>query len=112
MDIVSHGIWAGLAAKTANKKVKRPLNLRLAFFFGVFPDIFAFTLPFIFLLWNLIFKGVSVFDLKHSHSVEGISQDSISFNNLTFNLYQLSHSLIIFILVFFLVFLFFFLPVF
>lgn len=105
MDIVSHGIWAGLATKTANNKLKKRLNPPLAFFFGVFPDLFAFTLPFIFLLWNLIFNGANISDLQHSHSMEGTPQDSMLLNNLTFNLYNLSHSFIIFILVFLIVFL-------
>jgi len=106
MDIISHGIWASLAAKTANKQYKRPLNLRLAFFFGVFPDLFAFTLPFIFLLWSFFFYGTFGFDMRNLQEIEGSPQNAFPVAGITYNLYRLSHSAIIFLLVFFFVFLF------
>lgn len=112
MDIVSHGFWAGIAAKAANRKIKKPLNLRLAFFFGVFPDLFAFTLPFIFLFWNFIVYKTTGFNSQSLLEMEGTPQSAFPYADLTYNLYRLSHSLIIFILVFFLFFLFLKRPVF
>ncbi len=112
MDIVSHGIWPVLAAKTVDKKFKSRLNLRLAFFFGVFPDLFAFTLPFVLLLWNLAFQGTFDFNMKQPQEIEGAPQNAFPLANITYKLYQISHSAIVFALVFFLVFLFLKRPVF
>lgn len=66
MDIFSHGLWAGAAYKAVNKKAKKPLNVWLAGFWGVFPDLFAFTIGFAWIFGSLIFEKLS----KSSHALK------------------------------------------
>ncbi len=101
MDILSHGLWASGALKGAQEKTKKKFNLKAAFFFGTFPDLFAFTIPFIFLIWNLVSGDVNFTNLRHPHSTEGTNANSAFLSNLTFSLYNYSHSLIIFLIIFF-----------
>ncbi len=105
MDILSHGLWAGATYKTINKKARKKLNVGLASFWGVFPDILAFTIGFIWLLWNLAFSGLSFADLPNPNSVEPITQDTLFIFQLTSVLYKISHSAIIFFIIFFIAFL-------
>ena len=105
MDIFAHGLWAGAAYKAVNKKAKKPLNVRLAGFWGVFPDLFAFTLGFAWLFGNLIFGDMSFTDLPRPDSVEPAPQDTLPIFRLTSMLYSISHSAIIFLIVFGVVFL-------
>ena len=116
MDIFSHGLWAGAAYKAINKKIKKPLNARLAVFWGIFPDLFAFTIGFIWLFGNFIFGDMSFSGLPHPDLVEPAS-DKLIFGNgdiqsaasfvvrLTAILYSVSHSAIIFFIIFGIVFL-------
>ncbi len=101
MDILSHGLWASGALKGAQEKTKKKFNFKAAFFFGIFPDLFAFTLPFIYLLLNLVSSSLSISEITHSHSTEGTTRDSLFLNELTGTLYNISHSLVIFLIVFF-----------
>jgi len=105
MDIFAHGLWAGAAYKAVNKKAKKPLNVRLAGFWGVFPDLFAFTLGFAWLFGNLIFGDMSFTDLPRPDSVEPAPQDTLPIFRLTSMLYSISHSAIVFLIVFGVVFL-------
>ena len=105
MDIFSHGLWAGAAYKAVNKKVKKPLDVRLAAFWGIFPDLFAFTLGFIWLFGSLIFGDLSFADLPRPDSVEPTPQDTLPIFRLTSTLYSISHSAIIFLVIFGLTFL-------
>ena len=105
MDIFAHGLWAGATYKAVNKKAKKPLNVRLAGFWGVFPDLFAFTLGFAWLFGNLIFGDMSFTDLPRPDSVEPAPQDTLPIFRLTSMLYSISHSAIIFLIVFGVVFL-------
>jgi len=100
MDIFSHGLWAGAAYKAINKKTAKPLNTRLAVFWGVFPDLFAFAIPFAWLFWNLIFGGLKFSDVPGPHEGEPPPQDRFWVFHLATILYNLSHSLIIFLIVF------------
>ena len=100
MDIFSHGLWAGAAYKAINKKAKKPLNVWFAGFWGIFPDLFAFTIPFIWLFGNIIFGGMSFSDLPRPDSVEPAPQDTLPIFRLTSLLYSISHSAIIFLIVF------------
>ena len=93
MDILAHGLWTAALFKYFNKKNK--FNLKLAAFWGVFPDIFAFTIPFIYILWNIIFNK---FSPPSPAALEPVSKMPLS--NLTHILYNISHSIIIFLLIF------------
>ena len=105
MDIFAHGLWAGAADKAVNKKAKKPLNVRLAAFWGVFPDLFAFTSGFVWLFGNLIFGDMSFADLPRPGEIEPAPQDTLPIFRLTSMLYSTSHSAIIFLIVFGVVFL-------
>lgn len=98
MDILAHTLWANAAAREANaiskkKKKKLHINVAWAAFWGVFPDFFAFTIPFIIALYNAVFGGVSLSAMRGHHALVG-GFDIASF------LYQYSHSIIVWAFVF------------
>ena len=101
MDIFAHTLWTtvlaregNIEAKKKNKKFK--INLFWAGFFGIFPDLFAFTIPFIFSFCKVISRQQAFGLMDERHKVaDGF--------NLAHTLYQYSHSLIIWLLVFFIV---------
>jgi len=105
MDIIAHGLWAGAAYKGANKKLEKPIKVWKAAFWGVFPDLFAFTIPFVWLFGNIIFGGMSFADIPRPDAVEPVPQDTLPIFNLASMLYSISHSAIIFLIVFGIVFL-------
>lgn len=100
MDILAHGLWvAGIfRAHNLKKKSKNKLNIWKATFWGLFPDLFAFTIPFVILFYNLIFKHLSILEMPHPDSLEP-SAAPAGFG-LSHILYNYSHSIIIFLLVF------------
>jgi len=110
MDILSHGLWAGVAAKGINIKRERKLNVWLTAFWGIFPDLFAFTIPFAWLLGNLLWGNVNLSDIHRPTGAEpenkllfgngNTNQAQSSLAYLTSYLYNISHSLVIFLLVF------------
>lgn len=96
MDTGSHALWAAAAGKAVNDKTgKKTLNLWFAAFWGMFPDLFAFTIPFVMLFWGL-FTGTAQLGTMHgtgaAHIMPGMQ--------LAGDLYQVSHSLIVFAVVF------------
>jgi len=101
MDIFAHGLWAGAFAKLFNLKFKKKINFWWTAFWGMFPDLFAFTIPFVFMIWNLICGKNGIPD---PNAIEPVSQ-AIPLSNLAHNLYNISHSLIIFGIVFLILFL-------
>ena len=105
MDIFAHGLWAGAAYKAVNKKAKKPLNVWLAGFWGIFPDLFAFTIGFTWLFGSIIFGDMSFADLPRPEAVEPAPQDTLPIFRLTSLLYSMSHSAIVFLIVFGVVFL-------
>lgn len=104
MDILSHALWAGAAYKAANKKAKNPLNVWLAGFWGIFPDLFAFAAGFAWLFGNMVFGDMSFADLPRPGEFEPAPQDTLPIFRLTSLLYSISHSVIIFFIVFGIVF--------
>ena len=98
MDILAHTLWTTAVARKGNieglkKKKSFKLNLFWTGFFGIFPDLFAFTLPFIFSFYKVI-TGQQVFG---SFSTRQQVADGF---NLSHTLYQYSHSLVLWLLVF------------
>lgn len=115
MDIFAHVLWANVGARGANAiadkksevsenlpgfvgKTRRKFHMHPGWtaFFGVAPDFFAFTVPFILGVFSIISGKTSFSDFGPHHMRVG-GFDLASY------LYQFSHSLIIFILVFILV---------
>lgn len=90
MDILAHMLWANYGARGVNKKLikknNRKINLPWVTFWGVFPDLFAFTIAFVTSI-PAIFSG------------EFMHHRPPSFG-LAANLYQYSHSLVIWAVVF------------
>ena len=101
MDIFAHTLWTNASARGVNaiaKKKGKKFHMHVGWtaFWGVVPDFFAFTAPFIVALYNIIFGGLSFSNTRGpTQVVEGF--------DLASYLYQFSHSLVIFILVFILV---------
>jgi hypothetical protein len=97
MDILAHMLWANYGARGLNKKLEEKKRGRISLawttFWGVFPDLFAFTIPFCIVLFNVIFKGQSLEAMRNHHGLTN-GFDIASF------LYQFSHSLIIWAVVF------------
>lgn len=97
MDILAHMLWANYGARGLNKKLEkkknRTINLKWVTFWGVFPDLFAFTIPFCIAFFSVIFGGQSLGALRNHHGLAS-GFDIASF------LYQFSHSLVIWALVF------------
>ena len=106
MDVFAHGLWAGAAAKAANKnsaivgKIKKPLKVWRMVFWGVFPDLFAFTLPFVWMFWNLVFGGMKFSNFPRPETVEPAVRDTLPVFQIASGLYNISHSLIVFIIIF------------
>ena len=97
MDILAHMLWANYGARVGNKKLekkKKPLiKLGWVTFFGVFPDLFAFTIPFCIAIFNMLFNSQSLSSMRNHHVLAG-GFDIASF------LYQFSHSIVIWAVVF------------
>lgn len=91
MDILSHGLWGGLAVGRENKK-----SFWGAFAFGVFPDVFAFGLPFSHLVFSLLSGGAGEVVTEHASGHPNIPA-------YTYGLYDISHSLVVFLAIFLLV---------
>lgn len=104
MDIFAHALWTGAAAKIA--QIKKPkLNLVWAVFWGIFPDLLAFTLPFIVVFWYLATGQMHWSDFPKPDEQGAMAPaHPIKILGFTHNpLYSLSHSLIIFAGVFLIV---------
>lgn len=104
MDIFSHGLWAGAAAKEVNlsprlhTQVKRRLSIPLTMFWGVFPDLFAFTIPFLWIIYQVIAGGSSFEDLRPPQ--EPAQTDTLPVFKIAHSLYNISHSVPLFLLFF------------
>ena len=99
MDIVSHGLWAGAAYRALNLRREKPFNVWLAAAWGVFPDLFAFTIPFLWLFWHLFSGDFNLSDLPRPHEAEPVKPDTMPIFQLASMFYNFSHSAVIFFLV-------------
>jgi hypothetical protein len=91
MDILAHALWTTAAAVPARQKLSRPFSLRWAAFWGVFPDLFSFTVPAVLRIWWYA-TGVT-----HSLRPDPVSAKRLQF---VWQLYHCSHSLVTFSAVF------------
>lgn len=89
----------GAGTKAVNLKKKKPLKVWLAVLFGVFPDIFAFAISFVYLNY-LRLTGSALPFVVRPGEVEPPVQDQHPLLQFTHLLYNLSHSLFIFFIVF------------
>ena len=88
MDIISHGLWGGIAFGR-----KSPKNYLIAFLIGVSPDIFSFGI-----FWIARWLGLS-----EGINFSGGYPDQSLIPQYVHTLYGITHSLIIFLTVFFLI---------
>ncbi len=101
MDILAHTLWTTVAARKANLaalKKGKPFKLNLIWtaFWGIFPDLFAFSIPFVIALWTILTGARTLqFFTTRNQVAAGL--------NLSHDLYQYSHSLIIFAVIFLIV---------
>lgn len=103
MDIFSHGLWAVAAGKFGEKKIKKPLNTWLVIWWGIFPDLFAFAVPFIWFGVEIISGSISIREIPHPQAGEPPSfAAGYKVYQLASSLYNVSHSLVIFAVCFFL----------
>lgn len=91
MDVVAHGLWTMAAASGARTKLKRPISLGWAVFWGVFPDLFSFAIPAVVRLWW--------FASRTPHTLLPQAGGAQHFQ-FVWQLYNGSHSLVIFAAVF------------
>lgn len=104
MDVFAHGLWAGAAYKAANKKIQRAghrsPNVWWGAFWGIFPDLFAFAIPFVWLWWEILSGHLSFANLPRPEAMEPAPSDTLPMFRLASALYSVSHSLLVFFLVF------------
>ncbi len=101
MDILAHTLWANAGARGVNavrkKKGKPPvMHAGWTGFWGVFPDLFAFVIPFIIVIWKVL-TGQLALSSFGGHHLPVAGFDLASY------LYQYSHSLVVWLVVFLLV---------
>ena len=101
MDIFAHALWTSAGAKKLNeieeKKGKPKISITWSAFWGIFPDLFAFSIPTVLTLYTLL-VGTTTFQQLIARGPHLQPENQVF--DLAHNLYQYSHSLIIFIVVF------------
>lgn len=100
MDFFSHVFWTWTVFKVIEAKIKKPLNLKMAIFWGVFPDLFAFTVPISLIILNILLGKSDLADFPRPETLEPAQRDGIPAFHLLSILYSMSHSIVIFSLVF------------
>lgn len=88
MDIVSHGLWGGLAFGKKNKK-----SFWTAFAFGISPDLFSFGL----------FSVLNILGFVSGPDWSGGPPDASTIPQYVHILYNFTHSFVLFALLFFVV---------
>ncbi len=103
MDIIAHGLWSAAAYAGTNKKLSkgktaRTLNVWAGALWGIFPDLFAFTIPWIWIGIDLLRGAFTFQEIPGPASTEPPLPGAfpISIFNLASSLYNISHSAIVF----------------
>lgn len=99
MDLLSHVFWTWAVFTVLIKKIKQPLNIKKAIFWGVFPDFFAFGIPIILLAVEFLTGKISMSDLPGPDKIEPPQQNFNSIIQIVSVLYSISHSFVIFFIV-------------
>ena len=86
VDILSHGLWGSVVFGRKNRA-----SFWLAFLFGILPDFLAFG-------WYFAGTFLGIFDHPNFASGQHPAPDSIP--SLVFSIYQVTHSLVIFLICF------------
>jgi len=101
MDFFSHGLWTFIASRILKRKTLNKVDSIFIVFWGVFPDLLAFVIPYLWLFWNFIAGRISFNTLPRPDKIEPISPEVVPASELVSVLYSLGHSLIIFLMIFF-----------
>lgn len=100
MDVLSHGLWGGVIARAANRTKPR-LSYWWSFWWGVFPDVAAFGIPFLWLISVIAFSPMRVEDIFSEHRAGPLMfANTYWFGKFAPTVYLYSHSLVVFIGVF------------
>ncbi len=91
MDVLAHALWTAPAAIAARQRSRYPIHLGWAVFWGIFPDLFSFTVPAVLRVWWYA-TGVTASLLPDAKSAQRLQ--------FVWRLYYGSHSLIVFATVF------------
>jgi hypothetical protein len=106
MDILAHSLWAAalFSALNLNKKIRNKTKEKFSIFkailWGIFPDLFAFTIPFMFVISGIIFGWITPSTFHSESSAQMIFSQLSPLFNLTMILYNIGHSIVIFLAVF------------
>lgn len=92
MDVLAHTLWTNAGARAGNKLAQKKgkkfhLHVGWTAFWGVIPDFFAFTIPFIVAIYSIVFTDQTFSSLRPSGAPTGF--------DLAAYLYQYSHSLVV-----------------
>lgn len=100
MDVFSHGLWSAVIFKAVNNRQKTAFKIKEAAFWGVFPDIFAFIIPFVGMFWLWLLGDFDFRNMPRPNDIEPPQQNILWTFKIAEILYNYSHSLIIFSLIF------------
>jgi len=92
MDIFAHGLWAGAAGAAANRKLAKRLPMPWIVWWGLFPDLFAFSPTFVLMFWLHWFGNPPAPLSRFGRGVRELLPEFLQPQNL----YLLSHSLVVF----------------
>lgn len=98
MDIFSHLLWGNLEYRLIPQTKHDNKLIYGGIFFSIFPDLIAFTYPFCWLIWHRFIQR----DLKHWPGSPA-EYEALPCAALTYKLYRVSHSLVVWLVVFCLV---------
>ncbi|HUA14958.1 MAG TPA: hypothetical protein VMG31_06650 [Verrucomicrobiae bacterium] len=87
MDILAHALWTAGAAVPLRRRLRRPLSLGWAVFWGVFPDVFSFAIPALVRIWWYV-SGTTSSLLPGPQGPQHF--------RFVWTLYYASHSLVVF----------------
>jgi hypothetical protein len=91
MDILAHALWTTAAAVAARGRIRRPIHLGWAAFWGIFPDLFSFAIPAVVRIWWYT-TDATPFLLPDAKSAPHFQ--------FAWQLYHFSHSLVVFAVTF------------
>ena len=99
MDTFGHGLWVAAIFWMLNLsgKFKKKFKIWQAVAWGVFPDIFSFTIGFVLVIINLI-SGLASGGINDG--ARTLFSQSSPIHTLTMTLYAMSHSALIFLVCF------------
>jgi hypothetical protein len=103
MDELAHVLYTGAIFRIINlkRKILPKIKVWQGILWGLFPDLLAFTIPSIVLLYNLILATITKSSNATNENVaHQLFSNSSPLFTFTMSLYTLGHSIIIFLIIF------------